>query len=58
LARRANLLVKRHGADAAVTAAQRADALLAAGDVEGYSIWKHIFQAVAELTRTEPVPWF
>ncbi|HWI25350.1 MAG TPA: hypothetical protein VN668_00145 [Stellaceae bacterium] len=33
--RAAHLLIKRHGADAAVVAAQRADELLAAGDVEG-----------------------
>jgi hypothetical protein len=52
--RAANLLVKRHGADAALTAAWRADDLLAAGKVEGCVTWKRIFEAVAELSRTKP----
>jgi hypothetical protein len=33
--RATNFLVKRHGEDAAIVAAQRADVLLATGDVEG-----------------------
>jgi hypothetical protein len=33
--RAANLLIKRHGEDAVIVAAQRADELLAKGDVEG-----------------------
>ena len=33
--RAANLLVKQHGEDAALVAAQRADDLLAQGDIEG-----------------------
>jgi hypothetical protein len=52
--RAANLLVKRHGADAAVVAARRADELLEAGDVDGCAIWKRILTAVAELARTTP----
>ena len=53
--RAANLLVKRHGcADAASVAARRAEELLAAGDVEGYAVWKRILSAVAELTRPTP----
>jgi hypothetical protein len=47
-------LVKRHGADAAMVAAERADKLLAAGDVEGCTIWKRILVAVRELARTAP----
>jgi triphosphoribosyl-dephospho-CoA synthetase len=46
------LLVKRHGADATVVAAKRADELLADGDVDG---WKRILAAVNELSRTKPV---
>ncbi|HXP73683.1 MAG TPA: hypothetical protein VN823_06005 [Stellaceae bacterium] len=53
--RAANLLVKRHGADAAPVAANRADELLTRGDVEGYAIWHRIFGAVAELVRTKPI---
>jgi hypothetical protein len=48
------LLVKRHGADAAMVAAQRADELLAAGDFEGCAVWKRILAAVDELTRAKP----
>jgi hypothetical protein len=33
--RAANILIKSHGEDAALVAAQRADELLAEGDVEG-----------------------
>ena len=46
--------MNRHGSDAAVVAAQRADELLVAGDMDGYAIWKRILAAVAELTRTAP----
>ena len=51
--RAAHLLVKRHGADAAIVAAQRADELLAQGDLDGQSIWKRIVSAVRELQRTK-----
>ena len=52
--RAAGLLIKRHGDDAAIVAAQRADELLAASDFEGCRIWKRILEAVAELTRATP----
>jgi hypothetical protein len=52
--RAANILIKRHGSDAAIEAARRADELLAAGDMDGRAIWKRILSAVAELTRTTP----
>jgi hypothetical protein len=51
--RAANILLKRHGDEAAVVAAQRADALLSAGDVEGEIVWKRIGAAVVELQRRE-----
>lgn len=50
--RSANLLIKQHGADAAIVAAQRADELLAAGDVEGQLVWKRIITAINDLQRT------
>ena len=53
--RAANTLVKWHGAHAAIVAAQRADELPSAGDIEGCSVWKRILAAVTELTRTKPV---
>jgi len=52
--RAANLLVKRHGPDAAEVAAQRADELLARGDAEGSAIWIRILEAVGELGRPKP----
>jgi hypothetical protein len=52
--RATNVLVKRHGAAAAIVAAQRADELLAAGDFEGSEVWKRILVAVDELTRAKP----
>ena len=52
--RSANLLVKRHGADAPIEAAIRADAMLEKGDLDGYAVWRRILQAVEELGRVEP----
>jgi hypothetical protein len=52
--RAANLLLKRHGADTAIAAANRADELLGAGDVEGWAVWRRILAAVTELARTAP----
>jgi hypothetical protein len=46
--RAANLLLKRHGADTAIAAANRADELLGAGDVEGWAVWRRILAAVTE----------
>ena len=44
--RSANLLVKQHGEDAPIRAAMCADAMLAMGDLDGYTVWKHILRAV------------
>lgn len=52
--RAAHLLVKRHGADAEIVAAQRADELLTQGDTDGQRIWKRILAAIGELQRTKP----
>ncbi len=54
--RTANLLVKRHGQDAPIHAAMRADAMLDKGDLDGYAVWKRILRAVEELQRAEPGP--
>ncbi|HEV2160677.1 MAG TPA: hypothetical protein VGR52_00350 [Stellaceae bacterium] len=51
--RAADLLVKRHGADAETVAAQRADELLAQGDADGERIWKRILAAVHDLRRAK-----
>ncbi len=50
----ANLLVKRHGQDAPIEAAMRADAMLDKGDVDGYAAWKRILRAVEDLQGTAP----
>ncbi len=51
--RSAQVLVKRHGADAPIEAAMRADAMLEKGDLDGYGVWKRILRAVKELLSKE-----
>ncbi len=50
------VLVKRHGEDAPIHAAMRADAMLEAGDLDGLAVWKRILRAVGELQGTKPKP--
>ena len=52
--RSANVLIRERGEDAALEAAQRADAMLEKGDLEGLAVWKEILRAVGEIQRTEP----
>ncbi len=52
--RSANVLVTRHGEDAPIEAAMRADAMLEKGDLGGYDVWKRIVKAIEELQRSEP----
>jgi hypothetical protein len=52
--RAALLLLKQHGHDAAIVAAQRADECLTEGDIEGQRIWKAIVDAILELLRQAP----
>ncbi len=47
---------KQHGQDAPIHAAMRADAMLEAGDLGGYAVWKRILRAVEELQGTAPKP--
>ncbi len=54
--RSANVLVKRHGEDAPIHAAMRADELLEAGDLDGYAAWRRVLRAVGELRRAAPKP--
>ena len=54
--RAAKLLVDRHGNDASIQAAMRADELMAAGDTEGWEVWKRICRAADDLLRAEPLP--
>ncbi len=52
--RSANELIKQHGDAADIEAAMRADECLAAGDMEGESVWLRIVKAVEELRQREP----
>ena len=52
--RAANLLLENHGDNAPLVAAQRADGMLARGDMVGQAIWKRITAAVEELIRRKP----
>jgi hypothetical protein len=54
--RSANLLVKRHGEDAPIHAAMRADAMLDKGDLDGYAVWKRILRAMEELQGANAGP--
>ena len=45
----ASLMVRQHGEDAGIFAAQRADALLEKGDHEGKRVWTKIVAAIAGL---------
>jgi hypothetical protein len=47
--RAASLLIGRHGADAAIFAAQRANAMLDRGDRYGQSVWLRIKSAIVAL---------
>ncbi len=51
--RSANVLIREHGAGAGLEAAQRADAMLERGDVDGCAVWKRITAAVDEIQRKE-----
>jgi len=49
--RAAKLLIDKHGDDAPIRAAQRADELLEEGDVDGVAVWRRILEAIDELQR-------
>ena len=51
--RAAHLLIKRHGDDAPIEAAMRADELAEDGDMEGRAVWLRILKAVDELISKE-----
>ena len=52
--RSANLLVQQHGKNAASAATMRADAMLEAGDLDGYAVWRRVLRAVGELQGMVP----
>ncbi len=54
--RKVRRAVERHGPDAPIHAAMRADAMLDKGDLDGCAVWKRILRAVEELQGTAPKP--
>ncbi len=50
----ASVLIREHGEDAALEAAQRADAMLEKGSLGGQRVRKRILAAVKEIQRQEP----
>ena len=48
----ASAVVKSHGDGAALHAAQRADELMAEGDMEGRRVWHRIGEAITDLVST------
>ena len=51
--RTASVLIRDHGEDAALEAAQRADALLAKGATKGAATWRRVLRSVNEIERQE-----
>ena len=51
--RTASVLIREHGEDAALEAAQRADAMLEKGSVDGQRVWKRVLAALKEIQRQE-----
>jgi hypothetical protein len=47
-------VTREHGKDAALEAAQRADAMLEKGRLDGQRVWKRVLAAVKEIQRQEP----
>ena len=47
------LLIKRHGDDAPIHAAMRADELMETGDMDGRAVWLRIGRAIEELLSEE-----
>ncbi len=51
--RTASVLIREHGEDAALEAAQSADAMLEKGCLDGQRVWKRVLAAVKEIQRQE-----
>jgi hypothetical protein len=47
--RAANLVIKRHGADAVIEAAPMVDRMLELGDLEACDLWRRIHRAIEVL---------
>jgi hypothetical protein len=52
--RTASVLIREHGDEADLVAAERADGFLEAGDIDGSMVWKRVLKAVKEIQKQEP----
>ena len=52
--RTAGVLIREHGDEADLVAAQRADEFLEKGDMEGSAVWRRVLKAIKEIRREEP----
>ncbi len=52
--RTASVLIREHGEDATLEAAQHADAMPEKGSLDGQRVWKRVLAAVKEIQREEP----
>jgi hypothetical protein len=52
--RTASVLIRDHGDEAYLVAAQRADSFLEAGDMDGCTVWKRVLKVIKEIQREEP----
>ena len=52
--RSAKLLINQHGEDAPIFAAMQADKCLAAGDLDGKTVWMRVIRAIGELQDRGP----
>ena len=50
----ASVLIRERGKDATLEAAQRADAMLEQGSLDGQRVWKRVLAATKEFQRQEP----
>ncbi len=48
-----NLLIRKHGADAELEAAKRADLMLERGDPDGQLVWFRIRRAIVDVPRSK-----
>ncbi len=55
--RTASVLIREHADEADLEAAQRADAMLEKGSLDGQRVWKRVLAAVREIQREEPEEW-
>ena len=52
--RAASVIIKQYDEAAPIHAAMKADAMLEAGDLDGYAVWKRILWVVEELQGMAP----